>query len=306
MSSAQLLVSIFLTDILPIFLVAGAGFLLARRVGVNPRALSNVTFNVLAPCLVFNLLVTSSISLADFGRMALFTVTIMALRGVLARLAAIPLRLDRAALVSFLLVTMFSNSGNFGLPVVLFAFGREALTYATVYFVTAAVLSYTVGVFLAASGQRSVGQALLGITRVPTVYAVAAAIVVLGLGAALPVGVMRPIGMLSDAALPMMILILGMQLEGIRRPRHLGAVAVAVGLSLLVSPVMAFMLATAMGFTGPAFQAGVLQASMPAAVVTTILALQFDLDAGFPAAVVALSTLLSPLTVTVLIAYLRL
>ncbi len=44
---------------------------------------------------------------------------------------------------------------------------------------------------------------------------------------------------------------------------------------------------------------------MPAAIVTTILALEFDLDPTFPTSVVFVSTLLSPITVTLLIAYLR-
>jgi predicted permease len=203
-------------------------------------------------------------------------------------------------------VTTLSNSGNFGLPIVLFAFGREALTFATVYFVTASIITYTFGVFLAASGRRTVGQALRGVTRVPTVYAVLAAAVVLAFAIPIPLGVMRPIQMLSDASLPLMILILGMQLEGIAQPREPVAVGAGVVLSLLVAPVVAFAIARAMGLTGAAFQASVLQASMPAAVVTTILALQFDLDAELPASVVFASTLLSPLTVTLLIAYLRL
>jgi len=54
-----------------------------------------------------------------------------------------------------------------------------------------------------------------------------------------------------------------------------------------------------------AFQAGVLQASMPTAVITTILALEFDVAPNFVTSVVCLSTLLSPVTVTVLIAYLQ-
>ena len=300
-----LLFDILLTDILPVFAVAGVGLWLARRTPVSPKMLSSITFNALAPALVFNLLVTASVSVLDFGRMALFTVLIAALNGIAARLVAIPLRLDRPALASFLLVTMFSNSGNFGLPVTLFAFGREALTFGTAYFVTASMLSYTVGVFLAASGQRSVKDALIGITSVPTVYAVLAALVVLAIGVALPLGVMRPIQMLSDAALPMMILTLGMQLHGVAHPKRPVVVVAAVVLSLFVAPAMAFALATSMGLTGPAFQAAVLQASMPAAVVTTVLALQFDLDPEFPTAVVLLSTLLSPVTLTLLIAYLR-
>jgi predicted permease len=303
--AAQILLTIFLADILPIFIVAGIGFLLARHVTVNVRALSSVIFNALAPCLAFHLLVTSSINALDFARMALFCVLVMAIRGVLARLAAIPLGLDRTTRAGFLLVVVFSNSGNFGLPVVLFAFGREALTFATVYFVIAAVLSYTVGVFLAASGHRSVGEALRGITRVPTVYAVIAAAVVLAFGVRVPIGVMRAITLLSDASLPMMMLVLGMQLQRASRIEQPAAVATAVALSLLVSPLVAFPIAAALGLDGPAFEAGIVQAAMPAAIVTTILALEFDLDPTFPTSVVFVSTLLSPLTVTVLIAYLR-
>ena len=299
------LVQIFLSDILPIFIVAGTGFVLARRVEVNVRTLSTVSFNALAPCLVFTLMVSSSISVLDFGRMALFCVLVMAIRGVLARLIAVPLGLDRVTRAGFLLVVVFSNSGNFGLPVVLFAFGREALTFATVYFVIAAVLSYTVGVFLAASGRRSFLEALRGIRRVPTVYAVIAATIVLAFRVPIPIGVMRAITLMSDASLPMLMLVLGMQLQGARRPEHAGAVAVAVVLSLVVSPLLAFPLASAVGLTGPAFEAAVLQAAMPAAIVTTILAIEFDLDATFPTSVVFVSTVLSPLTVTLLIALLR-
>ena len=48
---------------------------------------------------------------------------------LLARLAAIPFRLSRPELAAFLIVVMFSNGGNYGLPVVSFAFGAEALAF---------------------------------------------------------------------------------------------------------------------------------------------------------------------------------
>ena len=70
---------------------------------------------------------------------------------------------------------MFSNSGNYALPVVLFAFGHEALAFASVYFVTSAILIYTVGILVAASGRGSVRRRAAGLFRVPAVYAVAAA-----------------------------------------------------------------------------------------------------------------------------------
>ena len=103
--------------------------------------------------------------------MAVFCVLLTAALGIAGLLLAIPMRLDRATMSSFLLVVMFSNSGNYALPVVLFAFGQEALAFANVYFVTSAVLVYTCGVLVAASGRASVSRALLHVTRVPALYA---------------------------------------------------------------------------------------------------------------------------------------
>lgn len=301
----SLLLSIFASDILPVFCVAAVGFILARRFDANVVTLSRVSFYALSPCLVFTTLVRSQIGGAAFGRMALFCVLVTAAMGLAARLAAIPLRLDRRTLSAFLLVVMFSNGGNYGLPVVLFAFGQEALSYATVYFVTGAVLLYTVGVFLAAAGHRSVSNALVNITRVPAIYGVLGASVVLVAGVPVPLPIMRPIELMNDAALPIMMLVFGMQLDRARAPEQPAAVAVAVGLSLLVAPVVGLSLAWTMGLAGPALSAGIIQASMPAAVVTTILALEFDVAPTFVTSVVFLSTLLSPLTLTVLIAYVR-
>ncbi len=301
----QTLLAIFASDILPVFVIASAGFLLARYSDVSVRALARVIFNVLAPCLVFTLMVTSTISLADFGRMALFCILVTASIGLVATATGRLLRLDRAALVGFILVVMFSNSGNYGLPVILFAFGRDALAFATVYFVTSSILMYTFGVFLAASGRRSFREAVAGIARVPAVYGVAAAAIVLGLGVAVPLPIMRPVSLLTDASLPMMILVLGMQLQRATRPERLAPIAAAVALCLFVTPAIAIALAYAMPLTGAAFQAGIIQASMPAAIVTTIIALEFEVAPSFVTNVVFASTLLSPITLTVLIAWLR-
>jgi malate permease and related proteins len=297
--------SIFATDILPIFLVAAVGYLLAKRVGANVKTLSSVAFNALSPCLVFDQLVASHITGAEFGRMALFCVLLTLAMGAVARLAAIPLRLNRQTLSSFLLVVMFSNSGNYALPVVLFAFGRQALAYASVYFVASAIVTYTLGVFVAASGHGNVRQALLGIVRVPAIYAVAAAALILMTHTNVPLAVMRPIALLSDAAIPVMLLILGMQLERAAMPDRPAAVGLAVGLSLLVAPVVGVALTMLLGLSGVARQVAIVGASMPAAVITTVLALEFDLDPSFATSAVFLSTILSPFTLVLLIAYLR-
>lgn len=303
--NAALIGSIFASDILPIFVLASVGFILARRFRAEVRTLSTVAFNALSPCLVFNQLVTTQISGSQSLRVAAFCVLLTVAIGIAARLTSLPLRLDRITLSSFLLVAMFSNSGNYALPVVLFAFGKEALAFASVYFVTSAILIYTAGILVAASGHGSVRLAVTRLVRVPAIYAVTAAVIVLTTHTTVPPIIMRPVGLLSDAAIPIMLLVLGMQLERAVLPKHPAAVAAAVVLSLVVAPVIAFGLTALLGLTGAARQAAIIEASMPAAVITTVLALEFDLDAAFSTSVVFFTTILSPLTLVFLIAYLK-
>jgi malate permease and related proteins len=304
-SGAQLLLSIFVSDLLPVFAIAGVGFLLARFAHVQVQTVSRLTFHALAPALVFNILATSTAESSQVGRMVRFYALVAVSAALMARLIAIPLRLDRRALTAFLLVVICSNSGNYGLPVTLLAFGREALTFASVYFVTSSMFTYTGGVFLAASGKRSVRDALIGVARIPAVYGALAAVLTMSLGIHVPAAVRAPITLLSDAAVPMMILVLGMQLERAARPERPLVVVAAVVVSLVLTPLVAIGIAHLVGLRGAAFQAGVLQTSMPTAVITTILAVEFDVVPDFVTSVVFVSTLLSPITVTLMIAYLQ-
>jgi predicted permease len=303
--AAALLLEIFANDLLPVFAIAGAGFLLARFAGVPVQGVSRLTFHVLAPALVYDVLVSSTLDAGQSSRMALFYLLVATSAAVMARLVAIPLRLDRRTLSAFMLVVVSSNSGNYGLPVTLLAFGREALAFASVYFVCSAIFSYTGGVLLAASGRRTVHEAVKGLFRVPAFYGAMAALATMATGVTVPVIIMRPISMLSDAALPLMILVLGMQIARATRPEQPIVVAAAIAISLVLTPLAAIGWAHVVGLRGAAFQAGVLQSSMPTAVMTTILALEFDAKPEFVTSVVCFATLLSPLTVTLLIAYLQ-
>jgi len=299
------LLAIFVQNILPIFIVAGIGFLIVRYLGADVQTLSRVTLYVLTPCLLFDVLVTSNVSADEFGRLTLLALGTILGIGLIAWLVTRALRLDRVMTSAFMVVVMFANGGNYGLPLTLFVFGQEALARATIYFVVSIVLTYTIGIFLASSGRRSLGEALLSVLRIPSIYASAAAIVVIFTGVATPSLLMRPIKLLGDAAIPVMILVLGMQLERAVKPARLRLVGLAVGLRLIVSALLGLLLAQFLGLGGAARQAGVLQSAMPVAVVTTILAVEFEVEPAFVTSVVFLSTILSPLTLTPLIALLK-
>lgn len=299
------MLSVFASDLLPIFLIAGAGYLLARLQATHVKSVVHVVFYSLLPCLAFKMLVTAPIDRGLAGRLIVLAVLILIGMGLVGLLVARLMGLDRAETTAFLLVVMFSNGGNYGLPVVLFAYGQEALPHATVFFLTGSVLMWSVGAFLAAAGQRSAWRALLSLTRVPSLYGVGAALIVLSTGVSVPVALMRPIGMLADAALPVMILILGMQFRSAAAPTRPFRVVCAVAVALVVAPGVAYLLARVLGVTGVPLQVAVILSSMPTAVSTTILALEFDAAPEFVTSAVFLSTILSPLTLTPLIALVR-
>lgn len=300
-----MLLDIFLHDILPVFLIAGAGLALARWMGTQVQALSHVVFYVLIPALVFTMLMQAPALGVEASGLAALPALVMGTMVVMGLALGRLLRLSRVDTQALLLIVTFSNTGNYGLPVVQLAFGDMALGKATVVFVSGSVLTYALGTLIAAGAHGSVLQALGRLWRLPTVQAVMVALLVRGIDLTVPEMVMRPITLLSDAALPMMILVLGLQLYQAGWPTRLPLVTAAVLVSLVVTPVVALGWCAALGLEGPARQAAVLLSSMPVAVTTTILAVEFDVSPALVTSAVLVSTLLSPLTLTPLIAWLQ-
>ena len=140
---------------------------------------------------------------------------------------------------------------------------------------------------------------------VPTVWSVAVAFAMTALRLRLPGPVQTSVHLLSQACIPVFLLVLGMQLRGARLAGPVKPLVFAAALRLGGGAAAGALLAPLFGLTGVARQAGVLQASMPTAVLATILASEYDVEPGFVTSVVLLTTLASPLTLTPLMAWLR-
>lgn len=297
---------IFVDNLLPILLCAGAGFTLGRTLRPDIKAASRMSFYVFSPCLVFTSLVRVGMAGGEFGKLAFFTIGVSAAVAGLAWMCGRLLGAQRRVLASLVVASMIVNSGNYGLPAVKFAFGDEALARALVCFVFSTVVVYTAGILVASMGKSSARQALRNLLGVPAFYGLVAAGIVRGGDAQVPLFVDRAVSLLSEAAIPVMMVILGLQLAEIRAwPHRRAALIGSAGfLQLVVTPLIGLVLAGLIGLSGPARQAAVLQSAMPAGVVTTVLAVEYELDTELVSGTLLLTTLLSPLTLTPLISYL--
>ena len=302
--SFSVLASTFANNILPIILLSGAGFALGKLLHIDPRSLGRVVFYVFSPVLIFDLLVQNQLNIAEAAIVVAFTLCILFSMGLLTLVIGSIFKLERTALVAILITTMFANTGNYGLPLVSFAFGEEALPYAGIYFITTTLLFYTFGVVLASLGHMSFREAIIGLLRIPMIYAVLLAILINLWDIELPVPIARTVELAANGTIPLMLILLGVQLTHVEFSQNQRALQLSVTLRLIIAPLIALILAGLFGLQGFSRQASVTQASMPSIVSSTVLATEYNLDARLVTAVVFISTLLSPFTLTPLLVFL--
>ena len=94
---------------------------------------------------------------------------------------------------------------------------------------------------------------------------------------------------------------MGVQLAGMGAPRVTRDVAISSSLRLLVGPALALLLVVPFNLTGIERGAGILQASMPVAVLAALIALEHHLLPDFVTTVVLFSTLVSAISLTIVL-----
>jgi len=295
------LLSVFANNILPIILLGGAGFALAKILHIESRSLGRVVFYIFSPVLIFDILIKNKLNLKEAAGVVVFTIAIILVMGVLTYLLGSLLKIERPALISILITTMFANTGNYGLPLVSFAFGEKALPYASIYFITTTTLFYTLGVLLASLGHMNIKEAALGLFKIPTLYAVAVAVLINAWTINIPAPIYRAVELAAGGTIPLMLILLGVELSRVELSENLRALQLSVALRLLIAPLGAFLLAALFGLIGPVRQGAVIPASMPGMVSATVLATEYQLDSKLVTAVIFISTILSPLTLTPLL-----
>ena len=300
----SLMFNLFADNILPIIIVVGVGFVLQRTLRIDPRPLSRVIFYAFTPALVFTILASSAININEILHMAGFTILVSVGVGTLSWFLSHSLHLKPHLASAFILTSTFMNAGNYGLSVNSFALGEAGLTWASIYFVTNSLLINSAGVYVASVGRTSPEKALLRLLKVPSLYAIPLALIVQANGISLPIALRRPIDLLGSASVPSMLILLGMQIARAGVPKRGKLVILTTGLRLLIAPLIAWFIASLMGISGVSRQVGILESAMPTAVLTMVLATEFDVEPEFVTAAVFITTLISPLTITPILAIL--
>ncbi|MDQ0160479.1 AEC family transporter [Alkalibacillus salilacus] len=292
---------VFLEVVLPIISVFIIGYVLQKWRHLDVKPVSAVTIYVFIPFLVFDAFYYEEFS-SDFGIVVVSCFALLFATITLIKLLKWVLKWDQAEESGMILSTAFMNAGNYGTPIIMFALNEEAFNYAIIFMSIQTIIMNVFGVYYASRGGYEIRYAISAVFKMPATYAILLGIGLNLLDINLHTSVLDMVEFMSAVALPLMMIVLGMQLANITFDKfEIGKVMTGTVIKLLVMPIMAWGLVMLLPVSDLLGKVIILQAAMPAAATTTMFALEFKARPDLVSSVTLVTTVLSVVTISVLL-----
>ncbi|MEP3676397.1 AEC family transporter [Sulfitobacter sp.] len=269
----------------PVFLLAAVGFTWVK-LGFEYRInfVTQLAMTLAVPCLIFTALMQTEIDPAALTALSLASVVSY---GVITVVTAMLVRVLGLNSRTYTAPMIFGNTGNLGLPLALFAFGPEGLSYAVVVFAIMAIWSFTFGIWLVAD-TGSFGRVL----REPLIWATLLGGLFLWQDWQTPSFLTNTLELIGQMAIPLMLITLGVAVARLT-PQGIGRAVVMSVAKLALCVAIAWLAALAFELDKIGTGVLVLQIATPVAVTSYLLAEKYGADAQAVAGLVVVSTLIS-------------
>ena len=290
-----------LMQVMTLFLLIITGFIAAKKNVLDDRALRGLNTMVLTfaqPALILHKMQmpTTPQLVIELIWVFVLTCATIAIAGCISFRIFCKEEKNRRAVLTVL--SMVSNCGFMGYPVIIATMGEGALIYAVMFVTGFNLMSWTLGAYF--FGGRKAMQPLKLLSN-PTIISVIVGMMLFLTGWTLPSFVNSALDMMGATTTPLAMFVIGARLISLRR-EHLRdtKLLLACALRLLIFPAMILLLR----FT-PLPEIVVssvyLCTAMPCAALTAMQAERWDCEKELASRGVALSTALSMLTVPLML-----
>lgn len=231
------------------------------------------------------------------GFLLVQNLALMAVSSGLARAA----RFERSLSATFKNSVVLNNSGNFGLSVSQLVFHNNPLgaSVQVIVSIFQSLVTYTYGLMNSVSVQNNGSKVLLEFLKLPTLYALAAGLLLNSLSVPIPDTIWNPINNVSNAFIAIALLTLGAQSAHLKINRISLPLLFSLIGRLVLSPCLAFVIILCFKLEGTMAQALFIASSYPTSRNSALFALEYNNHPEYAAQTVLLSTLLSSMTVTI-------
>lgn len=279
----------------PVFILAAVGFIWVK-LGFEYRVefVTRLTMTLSVPCLIFVALMTAKIEPAALAALSLASFLAY---GIVSIAFFVTIKLLKLDISTYLAPLIFGNTGNLGLPLAMFAFGEEGLSYAIVVFAVMAILSFTIGVWIVSGG-----GSLTRVLKEPVVAATLLGALFLWKGWQTPVFLTNALQLIGQMAIPVMLITLGVAVARLET-RAMGRAVWLSAMKVVVCVLAAWGSARWFGLAPIPAAVLIVQVTTPVAVTSYLLAEKYGRDAQPVAGLVVASTLISVLSLPLILAF---
>jgi predicted permease len=264
-----------LNIILPVIFVVLIGYLWNRyNKDFNPIAVTKLVANIGLPCLIYDSLTRSNLTINIYFKIFLSAFSVLAIGFLFGYLLIKIFRLPSIKLTTPL---MHPNTGNMGIPLSLLAFGNEGLALAAGFASIVMVSHFTANTAIS-SGNYSLKRIILS----PVLLSLIFSLIILFYKIEMPNFFNSITKILSGFVIPLVLLSLGISLSKINIKKL--KIGFILGLFKLISgPFIGLLVVYLLKLDGNVAKVVILQASMPAAILTYLIAAQnnsYDQEIG--------------------------
>ncbi|MDO8886577.1 AEC family transporter [Candidatus Oleimmundimicrobium sp.] len=261
--------------------------------------LNNVIIYLALPALIFLAIRNSQISI-NLLSIPLVGWVVMLSCAATAFFITRLLPLKNPTVGAFLLAAAIGNTGYLGYPLTLGLLGEEALAKAIFYDIFGTVIfAFTIGLYFAEVYGTN-GKKINKIKEVVTFPPLIALFVGLFFrGVVLPLFILKSLNYLSAAAIPLIMLSIGLSLRFDKLGQHKLLIVLLCGIKLILSPMLAYIVGNLANLSAGSLSVVVLETSMPAAMLSFIIGLKYGLDADFLSVAIVSATVLSMITIPI-------
>ncbi|WP_404454587.1 AEC family transporter [Virgibacillus necropolis] len=292
---------LFFEVVLPIIAVFGVGFLLQRIRVLDVKSIATVSIYIFLPALVFTSLYEAEYN-QGFTIIIVFAFFLLFMMIVINKMLARIFKWKQTVESASILTTAFMNGGNYGVPVIIYSVGEAALPYAIFFMVLQSLVMNFFGVYYASKGTSGISRAVKTIFKMPATYAAVLAFIFQKIPWEIPDPVYSTLSMVGSAAIPLMMVMLGMQLASITSLKfNWQIISSAVIIRMVISPIIALLFILALDVNTLIGSVLLIVAAMPSAATTTMYAIEFDTEPDLVSSITLVTTLISVLTLTILL-----
>ena len=284
-----------------ILILIAVGYVVTKRGWITERGASEITsllIKIVTPCLIVNSFLGSTDSLKVSEMFLALAVSALSM-GISLAISLVTFRKEppeRQKVLRFAVI--FSNAGFMGIPLVESIVGSKGVIYGSFFVVAFNVICWTYGYSMMSGGAKmNIKTVLLN----PGIIGLIFGLPIYFLKIQLPAILAEPVGFLSNLNTPLAMLVIGSYIARVDLHSFISDMAVykMAFLRLVAAPALYLLVLMVIRPEPNLLVSSIIQASAPVAANTVLFAVQYHQDSELASKTVAVSTVLSIITIPV-------